>query len=363
MISPRELKIAARGISTLYVEDDQELRQNTVRLLGNFFSTIDSAENGLEGLQMYQRKDYDLILTDINMPIMNGLKLAQQIRRINPKQVIIAISAHDEARYLLELINLGVDYFVLKPLDIKHFLVVLDKAISLSRFIKMENDYKERLEDTVAKRTHELSEALSIVNELSAELVHRLTSAAELRDSETGMHNKRLGLYAPLLARELDMPDDFIECIAFAAPLHDIGKIGIWDNILLKPGPLTKEEFEVMKTHTIIGASILANSKYDKIRMTESISLNHHERWDGTGYPHGLKGEDIPIEGRIVAICDHYDALRSKRPYKPAFTHHRTVEVITRGDGRTRPEYFDPSVLSAFCRVADQFDYIFTNNQ
>ncbi|MEN6325063.1 MAG: HD domain-containing phosphohydrolase [Syntrophomonas sp.] len=362
MISARELRENAKDISVLYVEDDRDLRENTTRLLASFLSKVDTAENGQEGLKKYYNGSYDLVITDINMPLMDGVKMAREIKGDNGKQIIIVISAHDEARYLLDLINLGIDSFVLKPLDLGQFLESLDKCIKLVKYSRIEEDYKRNLEETIKERTQELSEALGVVKELSGEVVHRLTAAAELRDADTGMHNKRLGIYAPRLAENLGMPPDFVESIAFAAPLHDIGKIGIWDKILLKPGPLTKDEFEIMKRHTITGANILSGSSYRKIQMTESIALTHHERWDGTGYPRGLKGEQIPIEGRIVSICDQYDALRSKRPYKPPYSHQRAMDILINGDNKIRPGGFDPRILKGFIKIASVFDQIYNIN-
>ncbi|MDD3364154.1 MAG: HD domain-containing protein [Syntrophomonas sp.] len=227
----------------------------------------------------------------------------------------------------------------------------------------MEEEYKQELEETVEKRTRELQEALSLVQQLNGEVVQRLTAATELRDLDTGLHNRRLGLFAPKLARAMGLSEEYVESLAFAAPLHDIGKIGILDKILLKPGPLTEEEFEIMKTHTITGASILSDSIHEKINMTASIALSHHERWDGSGYPGGLKGEDIPLEGRIVSICDHYDALRSKRPYKPALSHQEAMEIIVNGDAKSRSGCFDPQILEVFIRIADEFDEIYVSQQ
>ena len=230
----------------------------------------------------------------------------------------------------------------------------------IQRLIRVEQEYEERLEDTIQQKTRELSHALSMLNNMSNEMIMRLTAAAESKDAHTGKHISRIGLYASRIAEMLGMPADFIEQITLAAAMHDIGKIGIPNRILLKEGPLSSDEFEIIKTHTAIGAKILSGSGFPMIRMSATIAMFHHERWDGTGYPNGLKGSYIPVEARITMICDIYDALRSSRPYKDALDHKRTFAIITEGDVKTMPHHFDPDVLSAFVRSSPSFEEIYS---
>jgi putative two-component system response regulator len=187
----------------------------------------------------------------------------------------------------------------------------------------------------------------------------RLNRAMRYKDDESASHIERLSYYAKAIALHLGLGEAQAQMISSAAPMHDVGKIGIPDAILLKKGPLSSEEWEEMKKHPVLGASLLQGTPSPLLETAGKIALSHHERWDGSGYPQGLKGEDIPLPGRIIMIADQYDALRSPRPYKPAFTHERTYDIITNGDGRTLPQHFDPRLLDVFRDIHQQLATIY----
>ena len=238
-------------------------------------------------MKLQEKNNVRVVLTDIMMPEVTGLQFLEKIRSFNSEIPVIMMTAYAEMDITIDAIRKGAFDFLLKPFKPEYLAHSVKKAIDHYRLKELEKNYTSTLEKSVEDRTRELTDALTLVKSASKEIVERLAGVAEYRDTDTGKHIKRIGLYSQRISVALDMPAKFAEEITFASILHDIGKVGISDNILLKPGPLTPEEFDLMKTHAVIGGKMLAGSSYTGMAMAASIALNHHERWTVAGIPGG----------------------------------------------------------------------------
>lgn len=345
------------------VDDDRFVLESVTALLREYGFTVYPFTSGQEAIREFVLEPVDLVLTDINMPGMDGIELLEKIRFLDSATPVLLMTAYADFDVAVKAIQKGAFDFIIKPYRPPALLNAVEKGVNYKRLTQIEKNYKSELEETVAKRTAELNAALEENTRLSQDIIERLTSAVEMRDTETGLHIIRIGAYARRISEALGLDDDFIETIAVASSMHDIGKIGISDSILFKAGKLSNDEFTAIKAHTTIGERILSGSAHKILQMGAQIAASHHERWDGSGYPKGLRGEEIPLSGRIIMLADQYDAIRNPRIYKEAIDHATTCQILLHGDGRTEPQHFDPEILAIFNEIKDDFDEIYRQGE
>ena len=462
------LSTIAKEMSALYIEDEEFILENTKVFLKMIFTDIETASSGLEGLKLYQSRNFDIVITDIFMPEMNGIAVVKKIKELNPHQSVIITSACDESAYLLELINLGIAQFILKPIQTEKIISIIDEVVTniynqrkvnelasnlrqelvhqttlleqykevvdlstivtqtdfsgkiiyaneafykISGYSSQEVIYKnhnlvrhpdvgreiyKNLWETILNKkswhgilknlnksgkyyiidstvkpildefgniinfisiSHDVTELFDLNDEIwqtQHEMLSLLGEVGETRSQETGNHVKRVARYAKLLGELCGLEEEQIKLLYGASPMHDIGKIGIPDNILLKPGKLDPHEYDLMKTHSDIGYTILKTSNRPLLQTAAIIAHEHHEKWDGTGYPRAIKGGQIHIYGRIVAIADVFDALFCGRIYKKPWEMDKIIEFIISERGK----HFDPMLIDIFMSNLDSFKAI-----
>ena len=327
--------------SKILIVDDDPLNVDVLEeiLKENDYADIKTTTDPFEAVELYKEHDYDLILLDILMPGMDGFEVIEKFKEIEPSLTtpILILSALSDQKTRISALSNGARDYLIKPFNPAEVLVRIRNLLEVRLAQKQLRLHNEILDQKVRERTEELQDT-------RLEIINRLGMAAEYRDNETGFHIIRMSRISYEIAKAAGLNRYESELILHASPMHDIGKIGIPDSILLKPDKLSAEEWTIMKTHTNMGAKILKGHNSDLLHAAQTIATTHHEKWDGTGYPEGLSRQDIPLMGRITSIADVFDALTSKRPYKEAWPIERAVDVIEQDSGT----FFDPMLVRTF---------------
>jgi len=333
--------------ASILVVDDEPSNLQLLRMLleSEGYTNVITVNDPTGVLDLVLHHHADLILLDLNMPVMDGYEVMNQLIASMGKHVppIMVLTAQHDQGFRTRALTGGARDYVTKPFDRIELLARVRNLLEAQLLQQFMFNQKDALEFMISERTREIQET-------RLQVIRRLGRAAEYRDNETGFHILRMSQISMVLGRAYGMTSREYDILLNASPMHDIGKIGIPDNVLLKPGKLTKDEWEIMKTHPVIGADILSGDQSDLLMMARRIALSHHEKWDGSGYPYGISGNEIPIEGRIVAVADVFDALTSVRPYKHAWPVDEAVEYIRDNSGK----HFDPQLAAYFLDNLDE---------
>lgn len=345
----------------VYVVDDEEaVCKMLARFLERSGYKVKMLLSGVDAIHQ-MREDHPIaIISDIRMPDMDGLDLLAQAISFDPDMVVILMTGAPSMQITIEALRAGATDFLPKPLDMKFLRGSLIKGVERRRSRMLSQRRQKSLEIEVGKRTKELTDAFMEIQHTYTQVraayegsIELLRRASSLRDNDTGEHIDRIRLYSAALAKEMGLPSEQVTLLEYASPMHDIGKIGIPDDVLHCPGPLSREQYELMKQHTTIGHNLLRGYDEPLLKASAEIALTHHERWDGSGYPYGLSGENVPLFGRIVAVVDVWDALTQPRCYKPAFSLEKSTQIME--DQRHK---FDPRILDRFFQIIPQLQEI-----
>lgn len=333
----------------LIIEDEPLLARALGRHLGAGFASVHVARSAGEAEVLHGRHagGIDVVLTDVGLPDGDGIDLVTRLRRADPALGAVVATGVDDPATAERAVQVGVQGYLLKPFQMSEAQVNVANAVHWRRLEQENRRHRDRLSSLVEARTQALARS-------RAETIHRLAVAAEHRDMETSNHLERMSAFAAILARRAGLDRDVCEDIRLASPMHDIGKLGIPDHVLLHRGPFSAEQRQIMCTHTLLGHQILAGSESPLLELGATIALTHHEWWDGSGYPSGTAGERIPLVGRIVAIADVFDALASPRRYKRAFGIDETVQQMR----AERGTHFDPELVDLFLDALDELLFI-----
>ncbi|MBF0620588.1 MAG: response regulator [Magnetococcales bacterium] len=328
----------------ILIIDDQRVNVKLLEklLIRSGYTSVYATTDPQEGVGIYTQEQIDLVLLDIRMPVMDGFQVMVRLKEIEGNggfAPILVLTAQTDRETRMRALSEGARDFITKPFDQAEVLSRIRNLVEVRILHREVQENNQRLEKAVQERTNALQR-------IRMDLIRRLGHAAEFRDNDTGLHILRVSHYAKCIACSMGLNESRCQRLFLATPMHDVGKLAIPDNVLLKPAKLNNDEWVVMQDHATIGATILSGDDYDYplLEMARTIAQTHHERWDGTGYPDGLKGEDIPLEGRIVAVADVFDALISERPYKQAWTTDLAVEEIQ----QMSETHFDPEVVKHF---------------